>query len=237
MTDRSDASGQRSGANSPPNGSPRSMQHQRKESLPKAYHAQRNFEPMTADSVFAISDANLRSVNAGHAHCSPPLPPPPPHDDANSIVQGTQQMSLEPVAESSSTSVHTMSREPSQATLHHNASGEIAHDSQMPARQSAAQLSPSGSPPGSKPAGDARTQLEGKTLSKSAEDSSLRHKPGAPAALSHPHFEATSTPASPAGVTAPNQLPRSATTQHKKPGPVYSSHKATLNQFGRQTKV
>ncbi|KAJ2719554.1 serine/threonine protein kinase [Coemansia sp. Benny D115] len=212
--------------NSPPTGlTPRSsssnLAKDNAAALPSSYYAQRNFEPVPQDKVFAVSNINLRSVqhNRRSVHganttvCAAPHATDSPTDALAKTGSGSGSVATEP------SSSREVSREPSRNTLHQNqsaAGGHAANASSPPAAAGDAQIragEADGTPRPSRPSAadiaDNKTRLAAGTTR-----------------------EPTLQPVEPAKeVHGPCTLPT------KKPCPVYSTHKATLNQFGRQTKV
>ncbi|KAJ2910436.1 hypothetical protein GGI21_000871, partial [Coemansia aciculifera] len=231
--------------------------------LSSAYYAQRNFEPVPADNVFAVSNTNLRSVqrhsnqirmsiNQSIPECKEAIDranqqhqlrllreegegEPPMSPAVDDVVRGLEHASIDhasmehlPAAlESRDESAHSMSREPSQSTLHHS--------------QSAADMRAADESSGSEaPLSLARQEpaLVGKTLL--PQPSSQQHSPS-PAFQEPKHRLAAGTthdPNAPSAAATAGTPPESGlATPQKKATPVYSTHKATLNQFGRQTKV
>ncbi|KAJ2701013.1 serine/threonine protein kinase [Coemansia sp. IMI 209128] len=236
--------------------------------LPATYHAQRNFEPVPADNVFAVSNTNLRSVqrhgnqirksiNQSIPECQEAI------DRANRqhqlrLLEGgaaPEQQQLRPVLsavddvtrelehasiehlpaalESRDESAHSMSREPSQNTLHHCQSAADGGD------EGEAPLSLAPLDPAAVAADHNRMQhessLAGKTLLPSQPLAPISAYEGAKQRLAS---GATHDPNAPSAATSAGSPPESGqATPQKKATPVYSTHKATLNQFGRQTKV
>ncbi|KAJ2747935.1 serine/threonine protein kinase [Coemansia sp. BCRC 34301] len=242
--------------------------------LPSAYHAQRNFEPVPADNVFAVSNTNLRSVqrhsnqirrsiNQSIPECQEAIDRASQQHQlrllrasdggggapemplvVDDVVRGLEHASMEhlPAAlESRDESAHSMSREPSQNTLHHSQSA-----GDMPA---ADEDGGNEAPLSLACLGDEAAAANHDRLH---QESVLAGKTLLPLPLSHPVspssvFEetkhrlaagATHDPNAPSAAATAGTPPESGlATPQKKAMPVYSTHKATLNQFGRQTKV
>ncbi|KAJ2750256.1 serine/threonine protein kinase, partial [Coemansia pectinata] len=245
--------------------------------LHSAYHAQRNFEPVPADNVFAVSNTNLRSVqrhsnqirmsiNQSIPECQEAIDranrqhqlrlsdggaAPDLHQQqlasvpsaVDDVARGLEHASIDhasvehlPAAlESRDESAHSMSREPSQNTLHHSQSAadicaaDGGDDNEAPLSLARLDAAAAAADHNRLPH---ESSLAGKTL--------LPSQPLAPI----PAYEetkqrlaagATHDPNAPSAAASPPES--GVATPQKKAVPVYSTHKATLNQFGRQTKV
>ncbi|KAJ1964463.1 serine/threonine protein kinase [Dipsacomyces acuminosporus] len=271
-TDRSDISNPPSGTSSPPHEiSPQATSS--KDSLPKAYHAQRNFEPVPASQVFAVTNTNLRSVNHAyqqqrkHSTTATSTEETLVHVHKHAVASGTcatgaadaaaaaidditdglRQTDIEHTGKSRDSSVHKVSREPSQTTLHQNQSAADIHaDTSTAAAKNTVSATPvSSSAAASRhPVNGANarcaengneSKLAGRTLSSKIADDAAADLKLRPV----PERELASHPSHPpsAGAAGAAAQPPDMCTPKKKPGPVYSSHNASLNQFGRQTKV
>ncbi|KAJ1743066.1 serine/threonine protein kinase [Coemansia sp. RSA 990] len=214
-------SGSASTANSPPSGiSPHaSSANMAKDavlhSASSAYHAQRGFEPVPEDRVFAVSNVSLRSVQRHGTQIKQSIDSCAPAASAHAAEDLVQPLRHATINSSSGTSAHSVSREPSQNTLHQNQSAADIH----------APTAGSQAPAPHHPAG-ADQGLGGKTL--------LTKPTAADVARNRQELAAGTTrdlqPPSPSDTNSHSPCP-------KKMTPVYSTHKAKLNQFGRQTKV
>ncbi|KAJ2823570.1 serine/threonine protein kinase, partial [Coemansia sp. 'formosensis'] len=236
--------------------------------LPSAYHAQRNFEPVPADNVFAVSNTNLRSVQRhsnqirrsinqsipeakeaidranqehqlrlSHGGVEPHQPSPLVPSAVDDVTRGLGQVSIDhasvehlPAAlESRDESAHSMSREPSQNTLHHSQSAVDGGE------DNEAHLSFGRLDAAHHDRLHQESALAGKTLLPSQP---LAPIPAYEEAKQRLSAGATHDPNAPSAAATAGTPPESGlATPHKKAVPVYSTHKATLNQFGRQTKV
>ncbi|KAJ2356149.1 serine/threonine protein kinase [Coemansia sp. RSA 2618] len=231
------ASGTVSAANTPPSGispsaSSANMDKEAAAHGPSpAYRAQRGFEPVPEDKVFAVSNINLRSVQHHSSqirrtieqHAQEPGAHDSPPCAASELVHSMHHAS---VSSSREASAHSVSREPSQNTLHQTQSGADIHGA-------AGDHAPDA--PG---AGGASDTAKAKLAHPEAEESALAGKT-LPSKFTTDDI-ARNREQMAAGTT--RDLQPSSTDAHsgpcqKKPGPVYSTHKAKLNQFGRQTKV
>ncbi|KAJ2289293.1 serine/threonine protein kinase [Coemansia sp. RSA 353] len=196
-----------------------------------AYRAQRGFEPVPEDKVFAVSNINLRAVQR-HGHqirrsIDEHVPEVGGQESSSAVDELAHSVQHAYVSSSREASAHSVSREPSQNTLHQN--------------QSAADIHGAG--------GDHVTDAP--AAGRISDTTKVK--------IAHPEVEesplaVTTLPSKPtaadvarnreqlAAGTTRDQQPVSPTDTHsapcqKKAGPVYSTHKAKLNQFGRQTKV
>ncbi|KAJ2002807.1 serine/threonine protein kinase [Coemansia thaxteri] len=228
--------------------------------LPSSYRAESNFEPVPVDSVFAVSSTNLRSVqrhnnqirksiNQSIPECQEaidranqqhrqrqPLPFESPLPAVDDIVRGLEDASIEhlPAAlESRDESAHSMSREPSQSTLHHSQSAADMHAADEVGSSEEDLHSHHARHRHDDDHLGHELHLAGKTLPSKApvvtvlDDAKHRLAAGT-----------THDPNAPSAAATSGALPECAlATPPKKATPLYSTHKATLNQFGRQTKV
>ncbi|KAJ1833831.1 serine/threonine protein kinase [Coemansia sp. RSA 2711] len=202
------ASAAASAGNSPPAGiSPRGSS---ANMASAAYHAQRGFEPVPEDKVFAVSNINLRSVQHHRSQIRRSI------DQGPAVHQESALSTLNepaPPASRGSSPAPSVSREPSQHTLHPSQSGADMHGAS--AKATTARAEPE------------ESALAGKTLPAKPTDADIaRNREQLAAGTTRDLQPAASDAAHPcSGPCA------------KKAGPVYSTHKAKLNQFGRQTKV
>ncbi|KAJ1722573.1 serine/threonine protein kinase [Coemansia erecta] len=257
---------------------------------PSSYRAQRNFEPVPEDKVFAVSNTNLRSVQrhssqirdsmgngrtcqgmddafgrrgrpsdeaGANARVSDQSPSSGDYATdaavADDLSQAVRDSSIEPsgreVPSSREGSAHSVSREPSQNTLHRNQSGaEDTHaakiaaesgDTITPASAAAATSTTPAFAADDKPA-KPLTESREPTLAERTVPTRHAHTPSEFADAKQ--RLAAGTTRDPTLLPSEHQAPEShiepcAAMAPKKPCPIYSTHKATLNQFGRQTKV
>ncbi|KAJ1990283.1 serine/threonine protein kinase [Coemansia spiralis] len=247
-----------------------------------AYHAQRNFEPVPEDKVFAISNVGLRSVerhssqirqsmSKNHSHASDQTVPQATADkkqqqqtSVDDMAHELQHASIEPAitnTESHGASAHSMSREPSQNTLNYNQAAGDVHDTKPSAAAKSSAIHYSAAGPAA--ASSAVPTIEQEKLKQTAAHN-RRHSngpalTGVTVGSGRPSVDdiadirerlAAGTTRDPVTQPAEDTDAGDATCTHaakpedvcpstpqKKPAPVYSSHKATLNQFGKQTKV
>ncbi|KAJ1893218.1 serine/threonine protein kinase [Kickxella alabastrina] len=218
--------------------------------VPSAYYAQRNFEPVPEDNVFAFSKVGLRTVqrhnNQLRQSMHESLNDPSSGMDAvcnkqnsqvtdsaiDEMTQAVRLASMEPSAASSREgSIFGMSREPSQHTLHRNQSTASMHAE-----------SPTPAAPEQESSGVSRP----KEQVDEGEESTLADKvqmarPTAAEIAENKQRLTAGTTRDPTLTTADEPAPcaqkHDEAVPMKKPCPVYSTHKASLNQFGRQTKV
>ncbi|KAJ2691643.1 serine/threonine protein kinase, partial [Coemansia spiralis] len=213
--------------NSPPSGiSPHaSLVHVGSEAA--AYRAQRSFEPVPEDNVFAVSYTNLRSVNR-HSRQLQQAIQSTVASPADELVGMVDRASIA----SKRLSGHPVSREPSQTTLLRQPS---AADADSAAAVAGTPPDAATAPVATRPSDDSgasSSMLAGKTLA---------IRPPRPLSLSIDTARNQEQLA--AGPTREHHLPTPPTADVC-PSPhiaakkaVYSTHKASLNQFGRQTKV
>ncbi|KAJ2780713.1 serine/threonine protein kinase [Coemansia javaensis] len=185
---------------------------------PGPYRPQRTHRPVPDSKVFAVSQASLRSVNPRGSQI----------DQVTASMRRLSSMAGAPPPG------HPVSREPSQNTLHqpHPPPPPLPPP---PPPEEAPSAAAAGAEPRSPAAGEPESEpgsvLAGKTL--------LAKPPHAASRDADSDTDGDGAPASPGprerlAAGASRDL---SATAHKKAAPVYSTHKATLNQFGRQTKV
>ncbi|KAJ2080954.1 serine/threonine protein kinase [Coemansia sp. RSA 988] len=216
------------------------------------YRAQRSFEPVPEDKVFAVSDINLRSVqrhnsrirqsiDIGTSAAQPEARDSTP-STVDNITHSMRHASVETAAAASrEASAHTVSREPSQNTLHQNQPaadihGAAAASTGTVVKDSAAALNRAAP---ATPEAKARAVCRGAAEDSELAGQTLPSKPTtADVAGNRERLAAGTTRDMHSSSAAGTPSSHVCTPMHqKKPGPVYSTHKATLNQFGRQTKV
>ncbi|KAJ2886055.1 serine/threonine protein kinase [Coemansia asiatica] len=287
------ASATASADNSPPNGasphnSSANLVQDNNASVSSMYHAQRNFEPVLHGNVFSMGNTNLRSVerhnsqirdsiNMGLVYKDKASRSPRPEasssgsyatdvavaDDLSQAMRDTDI--VEPSASRSvEGSTHSVSREPSQNTLHQNQSAVNAHraDETTPAAAGAAVKSTAHVPANKEDTNGHNNAAAASAASEAQEGAEDVDKPARK--LNESRESTLSEKKSPirhahtpseladvkqrlaAGTTRdPSLLPTDASASAppepcaavKKPCHHYSTHTATLNQFGRQTKV
>ncbi|KAJ2781629.1 serine/threonine protein kinase [Coemansia interrupta] len=290
-----DASAAASANNSPPHsinsgGSATNLARDSAVQHPSSYRAQRNFEPVPEDKVFAVSNTNLRSVqrhssqirdSMGNGRTCQGM------DDAfgrrgrtsdeasasarvsdqslssgdyatdaavaDDLSQAVRDSSMEPsgreVPTSREGSARSVSREPSQNTLHRNQSGaEDTHTAKIAAESGDTIAPASAAAATSTTPAFAADDKPSKPLTESREPTLAERT--VPTRHGHTPSEfadakqrlAAGTTRDPTLLPSEHEAPEShtepcAALAPKKPCPIYSTHKATLNQFGRQTKV
>ncbi|KAJ2516387.1 serine/threonine protein kinase [Coemansia sp. RSA 1939] len=265
---------------------------------PTEYRAQRNFEPVSQDTVFALSNTGLRSIQRHNNQiqqfmskdvCHPQDQTVPqatsagaeqqrqPSTAHNASVDGIahelQHTSIEPVSTntvSRGASAHSVSREPSQNTLHHHghpSNSGIIHDTAAATAASSSSAHPSAissaapadaghdaapgadkSMQGQKAKQNERRRLSGesglagvtmRSSRPSAEDIAAVRERLAAGTTRDPTMQSSHGDDTGDEVCAHKDRTDKVcpSMSHKKHMPVYSSHKASLNQFGKQTKV
>ncbi|KAJ1667022.1 serine/threonine protein kinase [Coemansia sp. RSA 1813] len=254
---------------------------------PTAYRAQRNFEPVHEDKVFEFSNVGLRSVQRHNDQIQQFMSKDicqshdqtVPHQQssaaahnaaADGIAHELQQTSIEPASTntvSRGASSHSVSREPSQNTLHHHGQPSSNDNIHNTAAATAAATSASAHPPAIGSAAPAASEAEktgqeqklkqngrrrlsdesglaGVTVKSerpSAEDIAATRERLAAGTTRDPTIHSTNGEDSGGGDATcahEDRLDKPCPSlPHKKQAPVYSSHKASLHQFGKQTKV
>ncbi|KAJ2365674.1 hypothetical protein IW150_006150, partial [Coemansia sp. RSA 2607] len=259
---------------------------------PSSYRAQRNFEPVPEDKVFAVSNTNLRSVQRhsnqirdsmgngrtcqgmddafgkrGMASAEASATARAPEQSLSSGDYATDAAVVDDLSQavrdssfgltgkealsSREGSARSVSREPSQNTLHRNQSAAEDTHAAKTAAESGDTIAPAAA---AAPAATSTTPAfaaddkPAKPLTESREPTLAERT--TPTRHTHTSSEfADAKQRLAAGTTRdPTLLPseNQASEMHiepcaamvpKKPCPIYSTHKATLNQFGRQTKV
>ncbi|KAJ2156098.1 serine/threonine protein kinase [Coemansia sp. RSA 552] len=224
-----------SASNSPPGGgSPHaSVASMAKDS--SAYHAQRGFEPVPEDKVFAVSNVSLRTVQHHGTQIRKSFDPQQRSRDSSPSTVGEPERSMRGVSIASTgdvsreASAHSVSREPSQNTLHqYQSAAEDAHGAPGGTLAAGAGVRDAAAPPPEsrpEPQKAGSAALAGQTLPARPTAADIADNRERLAAGTTRDLHATPAAAEAAAVS------------HKKPCPVYSTHKASLNQFGRQTKV
>ncbi|KAJ2546091.1 serine/threonine protein kinase, partial [Coemansia sp. RSA 1933] len=246
---------------------------------PTAYRAQRNFEPVHEDKVFAFSSVGLRSVQRHNSKIQQFMSKDicqtqdqtVPQQQANvsrntnvdDIAHELQHTSIEPASTSTvsrGASAHSVSREPSQNTLHHHhgqpSSSENLRDTAAATAATSSSIHPSaissagGASPVAADADKAKPKDQQRRISNgsfglagvtvrsarpSAEDVAATRERLAAGTTRDPTIQSTDG-GDTGGATCEHKEPCPSMPQ-KKHTPVYSSHKASLNQFGKQTKV
>ncbi|KAJ2608574.1 serine/threonine protein kinase [Coemansia sp. RSA 1365] len=206
-----------------------------------AYRAQCSFEPVPEDKVFAVTDVNLRSVqrhgsqirhsiDKGASAQQPEAQHSTP-STVDGITHAMRHTSVETAAAASrEMSAHTVSREPSQNTLHQNQTTGTAAKESAAVSHHVAPATPEGKAHTVCRGAAEESELAGRTLPSKPTTADIAGNRERLAAGTTRDMHPTSTAGTPSSHVCPS-------THQKKPRPVYSTHKATLNQFGRQTKV
>ncbi|KAJ2403205.1 serine/threonine protein kinase [Coemansia sp. RSA 2559] len=260
---------------------------------PTAYRAQRNFEPVHEDKVFAFSNVGLRSVQRHNSQIQQfmakdingPYDQTVPQQqqwqqwqqpsvarDANvdGIAHELQQTSIEPASTntvSRGASAHSVSREPSQNTLHHH--GQTSSNDNIRGTAAATAATTTSAHPsaitsvGASPAasdaegpkqkqqpkqeddqhpisnGSGLAGVTARSARPSAEDIAATRERLAAGTTRDPTMHSTDGDDAGGATCAHEDKPHKPcpSMPQKKHAPVYSSHKASLNQFGKQTKV
>ncbi|KAJ1798855.1 serine/threonine protein kinase [Coemansia sp. RSA 2399] len=258
---------------------------------PTAYRAQRNFEPVHEDKVFSFSNVGLRSVQrhniqiqqfmakdiCGSQDQTVPQQQQQQQQKSNvvrnanvdGIAHELQQASIEPASTSTvsrGASAHSVSREPSQNTLHHHvqtSSNDNIRDTAAATAATTSSAHPSAitSVAASPVVSDAESPKQKQKLKQndqyrlsngsglagvtvrssrpSAEDiAATRERLAAGTTRDHT-MHSTDGGDTGGAICAHEDKPDKPcpSMPQKKHTPVYSSHKASLNQFGKQTKV